>query len=129
MSPSGLSSAATERMLVGLLRALAVQAVKALDGDLTFIEWQTTSFAREHEKLFAELDRPASGETAELCERRMAVDVFTNEPPGRFELLRAADFGAVTRRGTAAVRGEERRVRIRSTATPTRRRLTWWRCI
>lgn len=68
MSSSGLSSAATERMLVGLLRALAVQAAKALDRDLTFIEWQTTSFAREHAKLFAELDRPASGEAAELGE-------------------------------------------------------------
>jgi signal transduction histidine kinase len=68
MSSSGLSSAATERMLMGLLRALAVQAAKALDRDLTFIEWQTTSFAREHEKFFAELDRPRSGEGAELCE-------------------------------------------------------------
>jgi signal transduction histidine kinase len=68
MTSSGLSSAATERMLLGLLRALAVQATKALDRDLTFIEWQTTSFAREHAKLFAELDRPASGETGELRE-------------------------------------------------------------
>ena len=68
MSSSGFSSPATERMLVGLLRALAVQAAKALDRDLTFIEWQTMSLAREHEKLFAELDRPARGETAELRE-------------------------------------------------------------
>jgi len=68
MPASDLSSAATERMLTGLLRALAVQAARALDRDLTFIEWQTTSFAREHGKLFAELGRPASGQTAELRE-------------------------------------------------------------
>lgn len=68
MLPSGLSSAATERILVGLLGALAEQAAKALDRDLTFIEWQTTSFAREHERLFADLDRPGSGEAPELGE-------------------------------------------------------------
>ena len=42
----------SEKMLAGLLRALAEQSAKTLDRELTFIEWQTTSFAREHERLF-----------------------------------------------------------------------------
>lgn len=68
MPSSRLSSVATERMLLGLLRALAEQAAQALNRDLTFIERQTTSLAREHERFFADLARPAQGETAELRE-------------------------------------------------------------
>jgi hypothetical protein len=41
----------SEKMLAGLLRTLAEQSAKTLDRELTFIEWQTTSFAREHERL------------------------------------------------------------------------------
>jgi hypothetical protein len=41
----------SEKMLAGLLRTLAEQSAKTLDRELIFIEWQTTSFAREHERL------------------------------------------------------------------------------
>ena len=41
----------SEKMLAGLLRALAEQSAATLDRDLVFIEEQTTSFAREHERL------------------------------------------------------------------------------
>ena len=41
----------SEKMLAGLLRALAKQSAATLDRDLVFIEEQTTSFAREHERL------------------------------------------------------------------------------
>ena len=42
----------SEKMLTSLLRALAEQSAATLDRDLVFIECQTTSFAREHERLF-----------------------------------------------------------------------------
>ncbi len=55
-------------MLAGLLRALAEQSAKTLDRDLIFIEWQTTSFAREHERLFLGGDHRLSGEQPEFRE-------------------------------------------------------------
>jgi signal transduction histidine kinase len=58
----------SEKMLVGLLRALAEQSAKTLDRDLIFIELQTTSFAREHERLFRGGDHRLSGEQPELRE-------------------------------------------------------------
>jgi len=53
------------KMLAGLLRALAEQSARTLDRDLAFIERQTTSFAREHERVFKSGDRPA-GEQPEF---------------------------------------------------------------
>lgn len=41
----------SEKILTSLLRALAEQSAATLDRDLVFIESQTTSFAREHERL------------------------------------------------------------------------------
>jgi signal transduction histidine kinase len=61
----------SEKMLAGLLRALAEQSAKTLDRDLIFIEWQTTSFAREHERLFLGGDHRLSGEQPEF---RVAPD-------------------------------------------------------
>ena len=58
----------SEKMLAGLLRALAEQSAKTLDRDLIFIEWQTTSFAREHERLFLGGDHRLSGEQPEFRE-------------------------------------------------------------
>ena len=58
----------SEKMLAGLLRALAEQSAKTLDRDLIFIEWQTTSFAREHERLFLGGDHRPSGEQPEFRE-------------------------------------------------------------
>ena len=58
----------SEKMLAGLLRALAEQSAKTLDRDLIFIEWQTTSFAREHERLFLGGDHHISGEQPEFRE-------------------------------------------------------------
>ena len=58
----------SEKMLAGLLRALAEQSAKTLDRDLIFIEWQTTSFAREHERLFLGGDHRRSGEQPEFRE-------------------------------------------------------------
>jgi len=55
-------------MLAGLLRALGEQSAKTLDRDLIFIEWQTTSFAREHERLFLGGDHRLSGEQPEFRE-------------------------------------------------------------
>jgi len=58
----------SEKMLAGLLRALAEQSAKTLGRDLIFIEWQTTSFAREHERLFLGGDHRLSGEQPEFRE-------------------------------------------------------------
>lgn len=58
----------SEKMLAGLLRALGEQSAKTLDRDLIFIEWQTTSFAREHERLFLGGDHRLSGEQPEFRE-------------------------------------------------------------
>jgi signal transduction histidine kinase len=58
----------SEKMLAGLLRALAEQSAKTLDRDLIFIEWQTASFAREHERLFLGGDHRLSGEQPEFRE-------------------------------------------------------------
>lgn len=58
----------SEKMLAGLLRALAEQSAKTLDRDLIFIEWQTTSFACEHERLFLGGDHRLSGEQPEFRE-------------------------------------------------------------
>lgn len=59
----------SEKTSAGLLRALAEQFAQTLDRDLCFIERQTTSFAREHERLFrgGDLPRPA-GEQPEFRE-------------------------------------------------------------
>ena len=56
----------SEKMLAGLLRALAEQSAKTLGRDLIFIEQQTTSFAREHERLFLGGDHRLSGEQPEF---------------------------------------------------------------
>ena len=58
----------SDKILAGLLRALAEQSAKTLDRDLVFIEWQTTSFAREHERLFDGGDHRPSGEQPEFRE-------------------------------------------------------------
>lgn len=58
----------SDKMLAGLLRALAEQSAKTLDRDLVFIESQTTSFAREHERLFRGGDHRPSGEQPEFRE-------------------------------------------------------------
>lgn len=58
----------SDEMLAGLLRALAKQSAKTLDRDLVFIKRQTTSFAREHERLFRGGDHRPSGEQPEFRE-------------------------------------------------------------
>ena len=58
----------SDKILAGLLRALAEQSAKTLDRDLVYIERQTTSFAREHERLFDGRDHRASGEQPEFRE-------------------------------------------------------------
>jgi len=67
MPETGLSKRVTERMLQGLLRALAAQPARALDESFALIERQTVSLAREHELLFADLDAPAPGVAAEFA--------------------------------------------------------------
>jgi len=58
----------SEKMLIGLLRALAAQSATTLDRHLVFIERQAASFAREHKRLFEGADRPLSGAQPEFCE-------------------------------------------------------------
>ena len=58
----------SDKILAGLLRALAEQSAKTIDRDLVFIERQTTSFAREHECLFDGGDHRPSGEQPEFRE-------------------------------------------------------------
>ncbi|MFM7376238.1 MAG: ATP-binding protein [Chthoniobacterales bacterium] len=58
----------SDKILAGLLRALAEQSAKTLDRDLVFIERHTTSFAREHERLFDGGDHRPSGEQPEFRE-------------------------------------------------------------
>jgi signal transduction histidine kinase len=58
----------SEKMLAGLLRTLAEQSAKTLDRELIFIEWQTTSFAREHERLFAGPQVLSAGERPDFRE-------------------------------------------------------------
>jgi signal transduction histidine kinase len=66
MPDGGLSKHVTEQMLKGLLRALAEQPAKGLDENFRAIEKQTESFAREHARLFEELDSVAVGVHAEF---------------------------------------------------------------
>ena len=66
MPNRGLSQRVTERMLQGLLRALAAQPAKALDENFALIEKQTVSLADEHRRLFADLAEPISGVPAEF---------------------------------------------------------------
>lgn len=61
-----LSKRVTEQMLKGLLRALAEQTASGLDENFRAIESQTVSFAREHARLFEELDSVAVGVQAEF---------------------------------------------------------------
>jgi hypothetical protein len=58
----------SEKMLMGLLRALAAQSATTLDRHLVFIERQTTSFAREHKRLFEGVGRPLSEVQPEFSE-------------------------------------------------------------
>ena len=67
MSDGGLSKRVTEQMLKGLLRALAEQPAQGLDENFRAIEKQTDSFAKEHARLFEELDSVAVGEHAEFA--------------------------------------------------------------
>ncbi len=66
MPDDGLSKRVTEQMLKGLLRALAEQPAQGLDENFRVIEKQTVSFAKEHARLFEELDSVAVGVHAEF---------------------------------------------------------------
>lgn len=54
-------------MLKGLLRALAEQPAQGLDENFRAIEKQTESFAKEHARLFEELESIAVGQHAEFA--------------------------------------------------------------
>jgi len=67
MPDRGLSQRVTDRILHGLLRALAAQPAKALDENFALIEKQTVSLADEHRRLFADLSAPFTGVPAEFA--------------------------------------------------------------
>lgn len=67
MPHRGLSQRVTDRILHGLLRALAAQPAKALDENFALIEKQAVSLAGEHRRLFADLAAPFTGVAAEFA--------------------------------------------------------------
>jgi signal transduction histidine kinase len=68
MPDRGLSQRVTERMLKGLLRALAEQPAQGLEENCRAIEKQTESFARAHASLFADLGSVTVPEEAKIEE-------------------------------------------------------------
>jgi len=68
MPDRGLSQRVTERMLKGLLRALAEQPAQGLEENCRAIEKQTESFAQAHASLFADLVSVTVPEEAKIEE-------------------------------------------------------------
>jgi signal transduction histidine kinase len=68
MPDRGLSQRVTERMLKGLLRALAEQPAQGLEENCRAIEKQTESFAQAHVSLFANLGSVTVPEEAKIEE-------------------------------------------------------------